>query len=171
MRLIALIAVIVLFLNPVKMTFSNNVAQLRGGTEISGDRSPLEFWKETHCFPRGERPHEESGTSASLETTSDRLNYNWYFAHVYSTVPARFPYENGGTYEDIPMMFVPRLVYPDKPSGDTWTRARWLIKLGIQTERSAETTAVSLPTVAEAYWNFGWAGRLWCRACWACLSV
>ncbi len=155
--MIAAMFLIILFLNPVKMTFRNNRVDLRGDSELTSSTA-FDFWAEGIESTWGGGNRGSRGTDAAIETTSNRINYNWFSAHVYSTVPSRYPFMEGRTYEDIPMMLVPRILYPDKPLSATSTRSRWLIMLGIQSERSAETTAVSLPTPAESYWNFGWAG-------------
>jgi hypothetical protein len=55
-------------------------------------------------------------------------------------------------------MLVPRVLYPDKPTSQGYTRSRWTVEIGIQNPRTLDTTAYSIPAYAEAYWNFGWLG-------------
>lgn len=103
---------------------------------------------------RASRPDGRPGIQATIQ----RLNYNDMSAHIYTVVPSRLPYEWGGTYADIPMVLVPRVIYPDKPVADSYTRGRWLIRLGLQTRETVQQTAIAIPMPAEAYWNFGWPG-------------
>lgn len=95
-----------------------------------------------------------------LRTTLTRLDYNWAGALIYTLVPRALPHEGGRTYEDIPMVLVPRVLYPDKPSSQDYFRTRWTIRLGIQTWEGAKRTAIAIPAAGEAYWNFGWLGVL-----------
>jgi hypothetical protein len=94
----------------------------------------------------------------ALKATSSRVDQNGVAAHVYSMVPSRKPFAYGRTYEDIPLMLVPRVLYPDKPTSQGYTRSRWTVEIGIQNPRTLDTTAYSIPAYAEAYWNFGWLG-------------
>ncbi len=152
--LIAVTAAIVLLLNPAKMVFRNMAGDQFSKGPVSFDQT-TENWAEAVSAtwsPSSRTPDRR------IESTADRLNYNWLSAHVYLAVPSRVPYQMGRTLEDIPMVMTPRLLYPDKPTASGYTRSRWLVQLGIQDSRSVETTAVSLPAPAEAYWNFGWLG-------------
>jgi hypothetical protein len=144
-----------LILNPAKALFRQQVS----------DSGPITFeqalvvWQDsltdTWSTQTIERTEARDG---ALRTTAERLDYNWLSAHVYSVVPDRIPYQLGRTYEDVPLLLVPRILYPDKPTSQGRTRSRWLIELGVQSSSSTDTVAISLPASAEAYWNFGWLG-------------
>jgi hypothetical protein len=152
--LLILAAVFLIVINPAKQVFRTLVGQnADAGTSTFEEASTN--WQEaiTTTWSTDRR-----GPDRRLEATSSRLNYNWLSAHVYANVPSRMPYQMGATFEDIPAIMVPRLLYPDKPTSSGYYRSRWLVQLGLQDSRTVETVAISLPAPAEAYWNFGWSG-------------
>ncbi len=148
----------IVVLNPAKHIFRHALAEgpAEDRTSTTVERAAV-LWEEaleTTWSTSKPVPREQAG----FESTAQRFNYNSVSAHVFSVVPSRLPFENGGTYEDIPLSLVPRVLYPDKPQSEQYTRARWFIKLGIQNQETVETTALALPASTEAYWNFGWPG-------------
>lgn len=158
MRLIGAAVAIFVLLNPAKSVFRGSLAAEGRSGSFASLEEASGLWEE--AIVTTWLPDRRSATHGSdeLQTTTRRLDYNWLSAHVYLAVPARVPYEMGGTYEDIPVMLVPRVLYPEKPISATHTRSRWLVKLGIQTRQTIELAAIALPASAEAYWNFGWPG-------------
>jgi len=85
----------------------------------------------------------------------------------------------GETYGYIPAQLVPRIIWPDKPSGQVATM-RLSIYYGLQDEYSTRSTSIAFGTLTEAYANFGfigmalfgifvgWAGKVisvWTRSC------
>lgn len=150
----------VLVLNPAKHVFRGRLAaDGRARVGHANDASEaLSLWgdaiEETWIDPRGR----ERSTEDNFRQTASRIDYNWIAAHVYTFVPDRIPYQQGATYEDIPLVLIPRLLWPDKPLSATFLRSRWTVKLGLQNWESAETTSIAITAPAEAYWNFGWLG-------------
>ncbi len=74
---------------------------------------------------------------------------------VLSQTPSIVPYWNGETYESIPFMFIPRFLWPDKPSRAFWNKYGHLY--GILSEEDMETS-VGVGILAEAYMNYGYVG-------------
>lgn len=99
-------------------------------------------------------------TERHVRPTLSRLDYNWATALIYTLVPGVLPFEEGGTYEDIPLVLVPRVLYPNKPGSEEYFRTRWTVRLGLVTWENAKRTAIAIPATGEAYWNFGWPGLL-----------
>ena len=152
---VALSVIAFMVLNPAKALFRQQVA----------DSGPITFeqalviWEDSLADTWSTQTIERSeAREGALRTTTERLDYNWLSAHVYTVVPDRIPYQLGRTYEDVPLLLVPRVLYPDKPTSQGKTRSRWLVELGVQSSASTDTVAISLPASAEAYWNFGWLG-------------
>jgi hypothetical protein len=144
-----------LILNPAKALFRQQVSE---SGPVTFDQA-LVIWQESLADTWSTQTIERTeARDGALKTTTERLDYNWLSAHVYSVVPDRIPYQIGRTYEDVPLLLVPRVLYPEKPTSQGRTRSRWLIELGVQSSSSIDTVAISLPASAEAYWNFGWLG-------------
>ncbi len=72
----------------------------------------------------------------------------------YFMSPDPFPYLNGETYKDLPLMLVPRILYPNKPIAHAGQRYLSVYYL-LQDENSTLTTSIGWGLLAEAYANFG----------------
>lgn len=74
-----------------------------------------------------------------------------------SIVPAQKPFLFGKTYEYIPEMLVPRLLWKDKPGVHT---ANNIISqyCDVSSHRGNATTTIGMGLLGEAWVNFGWAG-------------
>jgi hypothetical protein len=63
---------------------------------------------------------------------------------------------NGEGLDYLPMAFVPRVFWPEKPTLD---QGRWFAyKLGVASDPSTATTSIGQTAAGELYWNFGWLG-------------
>ena len=63
---------------------------------------------------------------------------------------------NGEGLDYLVYAFIPRLVWPDKP---TVTRGAWFtVYLGQARSEAKATTSLGLTAPGELYWNFGWPG-------------
>jgi hypothetical protein len=89
------------------------------------------------------------------ETTSDRTSHLGTLAHVIQETPARVAFWGGETYVAALWSFVPRLLYPGKPSsllGQTFGHRYALLD-------AADTgTSYNFEQLVEAYANFGLPG-------------
>ncbi len=71
---------------------------------------------------------------------------------VLSQTPAKVPFWEGETYSSIPFLFIPRVLWPDKPTRHFWNR--FGRTYGVIDNEDYETS-VSVSYLAEAYMNFG----------------
>jgi hypothetical protein len=76
---------------------------------------------------------------------------------VGAEAPEFRPYLNGKTYLQIPQLFVPRILWPQKPRASLPMDTLG-IYFGVHTQESADSTAIGFGHVAEAWANFGWFG-------------
>ncbi len=74
---------------------------------------------------------------------------------VLAMTPSKVPFWNGETYESIPFMFIPRALWPDKPTRHFWNK--YGRSYGILDEEDFQTS-VGVSYLAEAYMNFGYSG-------------
>lgn len=74
---------------------------------------------------------------------------------VLEYTPERVPYWNGETYSTILYMFIPRALWPDKPSRHFWNKYGRLY--GVLSTDDFETS-VGVSYLAEGYINFGYNG-------------
>jgi hypothetical protein len=74
---------------------------------------------------------------------------------VLSMTPSKVPFWKGETYESIPFMFIPRALWPDKPSRHFWNKYGRVY--GVLDNEDYQTS-VGVSYLAEAYMNFGFSG-------------
>jgi hypothetical protein len=83
-----------------------------------------------------------------------RLDYIHEFALVRVYTPDQIPYYGGSTYTYFFVGWIPRLVWPGKPSALA-QNTDVVLNYGILSETSAQTTTASVGPLPEAYVNFG----------------
>ena len=86
-----------------------------------------------------------------------RLSNVSVFAHVIELTPSSVPYWQGQTYADILTSFIPRLIYPEKPSRSYANIFGRRYRLLNPEDR---TTSLNLPWIVEFYANYGARGVL-----------
>lgn len=77
------------------------------------------------------------------------------FERVLSWTPSLVPYWNGSSYESIPYLFIPRVLWHDKPSRHMWNK--FGRSYGILSDNDYQTS-VGVNYFAEGYMNFGLIG-------------
>jgi len=87
----------------------------------------------------------------------ERASLLQMLCRVVDATEHRVPLLMGETYGFILPQLVPRIMWPDKPSGQETTK-RLSTYFGLQDENSTRTTSIAFGTLAEAYANFGLMG-------------
>ena len=100
-----------------------------------------------------EEPGEVFGDA--FEVVSARVAHLGIFTHVVELTPAHVPYWKGETYATLPTTWIPRVLWPDKPSKQIGQAFGHRYQLIADHDR---TTAVNLPIPVELYANFGFTG-------------
>ncbi len=91
------------------------------------------------------------------ESLVERASLMHLMLYIQAMTPDNLPYLRGESYAAVPVQFVPRLLYPDKPRSHAGTYI--LTKYyNLQTEEDTEVTTIDFGLVNEAYANFGYAG-------------
>ncbi len=79
-------------------------------------------------------------------------------ALIYEKTPEVVPYQRGATYRYLLVTFIPRFLWPGKPTASEANRF-YQVAYGISQEgEDVERTAIGAGLIPEAYMNFGWAG-------------
>jgi hypothetical protein len=100
-----------------------------------------------------------------MSRSADRLGELDSVTYAIMEAPSRVRFEEGAGWMDIPLRWIPRVVWPDKPETGAFEQ-RYAVVFGMQTAVGARTTAITLPLLVDGYWNFGWPGIVM-----ACLVV
>ena len=91
--------------------------------------------------------------TVAAETAESRVNHLELLILLREMTPSFVPFWNGETYASLPWMFVPRLLYPAKPSkniGNEFGHRYYIL------DQDDDTTSINLPhQVVEMYINFG----------------
>jgi hypothetical protein len=156
---LALMCGVVLLLQPVKGAYRQRVWDRRGPLEMG-------LWERVELFSELFVQHwlpgqygAQTDTGASVQTAVSRTGSAISLAHVMEMTPGAIPHQYGGTLHYFAWAFIPRVLYPDKPSAqtaDVWFAAEY----GYLHKAQQSHVIVGLPQVAEAYINFGVAGGL-----------
>ena len=147
---------VILFFQPAKNTF-----RTRYWTGNSAD-SPTErvsFWLENSWKLWSDAITEQNGEQAKelANATLSRLSLLQQTANVIELTPSRVPYQHGRLYSYIAVTFIPRFLWPDKPSVNDANR--WYqVAYGLTQPQQLSTVSIAVGTVAESYINFGWFG-------------
>ncbi len=95
--------------------------------------------------------------SAAGEMVKGRVAHIVTLEHCVDQTPLAVPYWEGHTYKTLPASFIPRVLWPDKPSKQVGQDFGHRYQIIAEADR---TTAVNLPQLIELYINFGARGML-----------
>ncbi|MCP4110851.1 MAG: hypothetical protein GY749_35870 [Desulfobacteraceae bacterium] len=90
----------------------------------------------------------------AAEVAQVRVNHLSFFGHVVFVTPKYIPYLDGYSYKYIPAMFIPRFLWPDKPSTMKITN-ELAMRYGWLSDHFIGKVALSPGLMDEAYMNFG----------------
>ncbi len=151
-------ALLVVFLSPVKSDYRERTwfgeepdlaeqsSLTRGTLWIE---QATDYWAETIA---GRRDISEATSSAT-----GRADFIHQVAYIYSMTPSVVPYQYGKTYSFFLVSFIPRLLWPDKPTAGS-ANGFYAVTYGITSEEGAKTTTFGVSILGEAFMNFGWPG-------------
>jgi hypothetical protein len=78
-------------------------------------------------------------------------------ANVIEQTPSVVPYQNGWLYSYMVVSFIPRFIWPEKPSVSEANRF-YQVAYGLTAEEELNSTTISAGLLAEGFINFGWVG-------------
>ncbi len=103
----------------------------------------------------GETKEDESITTGLLK----RASLFQMLCLSVSRVPDEQPYLWGESYVDVPALFIPRILWPDKPSA-LLSNIRLALYFDLVDEESAFKVSIAFGMLSEAYINFGMIGAI-----------
>jgi hypothetical protein len=78
-------------------------------------------------------------------------------ANVVDLTPSIVPYQYGWLYSYMVVTWIPRFVWPDKPSMSE-ANQYYQVAYGLSSEDDLGKVAISVGLLTEGFMNFGWAG-------------
>jgi len=151
---------VILFLQPGKAKFRAKYwhgGPSEGYSESYGER--VGFWIDASAQAWGRALSDPSGEGvrALSSATLSRLSLLQPTANVIETTPSRVPYQAGRLYAYFLVTFVPRFLWPDKPSvsdANKW----YQVAYNLTRLQDIGSVGLSVGSVTESYINFGWFG-------------
>lgn len=131
------------------------------GEEKGGKVERIAMWVDESFKRWGEALDDPSGEVArSLAYTSlSRVSLLTQTANVVELTPTVVPYQYGQTYSYMFIAFIPRFMWPEKPSANDANQF-YQVAYGITAEEDLGMGSFASGTLTEGYINFGWAGVL-----------
>jgi hypothetical protein len=156
--LIALAVVVpyVLFFQAGKNQFRHTFWYLQTEADIT---ERLSFWVDASA-QRWQAAFDDPSGSELKSLLSDclsRASLLTQAANVVQQTPDPIPYQYGRTYEYLVVGWVPRFLWPDKPSVNAANQF-YQVAYGLTAERDLWRVSIAAGLLTEAYINFGWLG-------------
>jgi len=152
---------VILFLQPGKARFRERYWQGGGPSEsyAQGYSERVGFWLEASAQAWGNALTDLSGEGLRKlsSDTLTRLSLLQQTANVIEMTPRQVPYQDGRLYSYVPITFVPRFLWPAKPSisdANKWYQISYHLTL----PANLESVGIAVGTLTESYINFGWLG-------------
>jgi hypothetical protein len=117
------------------------------------------FWIQASFEKWEEAINDSSGESfrRALNSSVSRVSLLNQTANVIEQTPSVVPYQNGQLYSYLFVTWIPRFVWPDKPSVNDSNRY-YQVAYGLTAEDQLGTVSIAVGLLAEAFINFGWIG-------------
>jgi hypothetical protein len=152
--LIGAFAFLVLFLQPSKMSIRNRMSlgEFEGHTTEA-----MRAWVETAALQWQDVLEGRTSVISELSATSSRTSLIVMAGTVLSKTPDIVPYQHGEGYSLLLLSWVPRFLWPDKPTANTGNRF-FQVAYGLTNEEDLQNVSIGCGFESEGYMNFGWLG-------------
>ncbi|MBI1860739.1 MAG: hypothetical protein HYR96_07470 [Deltaproteobacteria bacterium] len=123
--------------------------------KLGPDRIPIALSENGEAEDEMEYVGEDEGGAFSALSMGFTRVHDDSFERTLVMTPSRVPYWGGETYTNMLYMFIPRFLWPDKPSWKHWHKFG---KVYGYLAPNDDQTSVSFSMFAEAYMNYGFEG-------------
>ena len=158
LRAALIVIPIILFFQPAKTAFRERYWS-EASTGSYSER--ITFWAETSWNMWDRAIADKTGEQSKrlADATLDRLSLLEQTANIMELTPSRVPYQHGRLYSYMAITFIPRFLWPEKPSANDANR--WYqVSYGLTLPRQLSHVSIAVGTLAESYISFGWLGPL-----------
>jgi hypothetical protein len=125
----------------------------------AGQTERVTFWVSASLEKWGEALSDPSGNTlrGNLSSTLSRVGLLSQTGDVLEQTPSIVPYQNGRLYSYLLYTWVPRAVWPDKPSMSEANQF-YQVAYGITAVEDLDKVSIAVGFLTEAYMNFSWLG-------------
>ncbi len=133
--------------------------QIGAQQEQGGRVERVGFWVQNSFEKWNEALSDNSGESfrRALNPSVSRISLLNQTANVVELTPSVVPYQYGWLYSYMAITWIPRFVWPDKPSMSE-ANQYYQVAYGLTAEEDLSKVAISVGVLTEGFMNFGWAG-------------
>ncbi len=119
----------------------------------------VKFWTETSLKKWQEAVSDPSGHALAdaLNESMSRVSLLTQTANVVDLTPSSVPYQSGRLYSYLVITWIPRALWPDKPSVNDANQF-YQVAYGMSTEEELDKVSIGVGVMTEAYISFGWYG-------------
>jgi hypothetical protein len=119
----------------------------------------VKFWTEKSLSKWGEALSNPSGGALgeAISMSLSRVSLLTQTANVMDLTPSIIPYQQGHLYYYLLITWIPRAVWPDKPSMNDANQF-YQVTYGLSTEEGLENVSIGVGVMTEAYISFGFTG-------------
>ena len=155
-RLALIGAAAFIVVQPAKMAYREQVfADAQGRSRGAGVQERVSIWSQSvEEAWQGPASSEKSQLRETMSRTSELM----FVVQAVEWVPDKVAYSYGTQWMSVLYSWVPRIVWPDKPSPGEFLSRNYALTFNLQTAESARTTAVNLVQQVDGYWAMGWFG-------------
>jgi len=134
---------------------SEQGSQLNQGGKVER----IAFWAQNSFDKWNEALSDSSGESfrRALNPSVTRISLLNQSANVIEQTPSVVPYQYGWLYSYMAITWIPRFVWPDKPSMSE-ANQYYQVAYGLTAEDDLNKVAISVGVLTEGFINFGWPG-------------
>jgi len=127
--------------------------------EQGGKVERVAFWAQNSFDKWNEALNDDTGESfrRALNPSVSRISLLNQTANVVEQTPSVVPYQYGWLYSYMAITWIPRFVWPDKPSMSEANQF-YQVAYGLSTEEDLAKVSISVGLLTEGFMNFGWPG-------------
>jgi hypothetical protein len=132
----------------------------QGMQQEQGNRlERVTFWTQNSFDKWNEALSDSSGEAfrRALNPSVSRVSLLNQSANVVELTPSIVPYQYGWLYSYMAITWIPRFVWPDKPSVSE-ANQYYQVAYGLTSEDDLGKVSISVGLLTEGFINFGWAG-------------
>jgi hypothetical protein len=125
----------------------------------AGNVEKIEFWIDASVSKWADALSDPSGKAIRNVTypSISRVALLTQSANVLEMTPSVVPYQYGRLYTYIFISWIPRFIWPDKPSVSEANQF-YQVAYGLSTEEQLSTVAIAVGILTESFVSFGWVG-------------
>jgi hypothetical protein len=127
--------------------------------EQGGRVERVAFWAQNSFDKWNEALSDNSGEAfrRALNPSVSRVSLLNQTANVVELTPSVVPYQYGWLYSYMAITWIPRFVWPDKPSVSE-ANQYYQVAYGLTSEDDLSKVSISVGLLTEGFMNFGWVG-------------